>query len=98
MERGELIGETGEPSYPHTCRRNHQDPWNRKMRTPVQFSSTPNDLFLFRVTSPQDDPMEEVRYNQVKIIGLKFVTSRVTNFFKFFFRRMIFKTIKKNAE
>lgn len=62
VERRELIGETGEPSYPHTCRRNHQDPWNRNMRAPVQFSSTPDDLFLMKVTSPTDDPMEEVNF------------------------------------
>lgn len=60
VERRELIGEAGEPSYPHTCRRNHQDPWGRTVRAPVQFSSTPEDLSLLRVASPQEDHPEEV--------------------------------------
>ncbi|PBC27075.1 hypothetical protein APICC_04312 [Apis cerana cerana] len=59
VERRELIGEAGEPSYPHTCRRNHQDPWGRTVRAPVQFSSTPEDLSLLRVASPQEDHPEE---------------------------------------
>ncbi|KOC59677.1 hypothetical protein WH47_10758 [Habropoda laboriosa] len=60
VERRELIGEAGEPSYPHTCRRNHQDPWDRTVRAPVQFSSTPEDLSLLRVASPHEDHPEEV--------------------------------------
>jgi len=61
VERRELIGESGEPSYPHTCIRNQQDPWRRTVRTPVQFSSTPEDLSLLRSLSPsQDDHHEEV--------------------------------------
>ncbi|XP_043495723.1 uncharacterized protein LOC122519951 isoform X5 [Polistes fuscatus] len=59
VERRELVGEAGEPSYPHTCRRNHQDPWSRTVRTSVEFSSTPEDLSLLRVPSPQDDHHEE---------------------------------------
>ncbi|XP_043265277.1 uncharacterized protein LOC122404938 isoform X1 [Colletes gigas] len=59
VERRELVGEAGEPSYPHTCRRNHQDPWGRTVRAPVQFSSTPEELSLLRVVSPHDDPPEE---------------------------------------
>ncbi|KAK1122088.1 hypothetical protein K0M31_009928 [Melipona bicolor] len=59
VERRELIGEAGEPSYPHTCRRNHQDPWGRTVRATVQFSSTPEDLSLLRVASPQEDHLEE---------------------------------------
>ncbi|XP_014468959.1 PREDICTED: uncharacterized protein LOC106741436 isoform X2 [Dinoponera quadriceps] len=59
VERRELIGETGEPSYPHTCRRNHQDPWGRTVRAPVQFSSTPEDLSLLRIASPHEDHHEE---------------------------------------
>ncbi|XP_076240258.1 uncharacterized protein LOC143182854 [Calliopsis andreniformis] len=59
VERRELVGEAGEPSYPHTCRRNHQDPWGRTVRAPVQFSSTPEDLFLLRVASPHEDHHEE---------------------------------------
>lgn len=61
VERRELIGETGEPSYPHTCIRNHQDPWGRTVRAPVQFSSTPEDLSLLRIASPHEDHHEEVR-------------------------------------
>lgn len=60
VERRELIGEAGEPSYPHTCRRNHQDSWGRTVRATVQFSSTPEDLSLLRVASPQEDHPEEV--------------------------------------
>ena len=60
VERRELIGEAGEPSYPHTCRRNHEDPWGRTVRATVQFSSTPEDLSLLRVASPQEDHPEEV--------------------------------------
>jgi len=65
VERRELIGESGEPSYPHTCIRNQQDPWRRTVsRTPVQFSSTPEDLSLLRSLSPsQEDHHEEVRRN-----------------------------------
>ncbi|XP_046825570.1 uncharacterized protein LOC124427110 isoform X2 [Vespa crabro] len=59
VERRELVGEAGEPSYPHTCRRNHQDPWSRTVRTSVEFSSTPEDLSLLRAPSPQDDHHEE---------------------------------------
>ncbi|KAG7188965.1 hypothetical protein KM043_008563 [Ampulex compressa] len=59
VERRELVGETGEPSYPHTCRRNHQDTWGRSVRAPVQFSSTPEDLSLLRVASPHEDHHEE---------------------------------------
>ncbi|XP_076169063.1 uncharacterized protein LOC143147586 isoform X2 [Ptiloglossa arizonensis] len=59
VERRELVGEAGEPSYPHTCRRNHQDTWGRTVRATVQFSSTPEDLSLLRVASPHDDPPEE---------------------------------------
>lgn len=61
VERRELIEETGEPSYPHTCRRNHQDPWGRTVRAPVQFSSIPEDLSLLRIASPQEDHHEEVK-------------------------------------
>lgn len=64
VERRELVGETGEPSYPHTCRRNHPDHWSvttashyRKLR-PVQFSSTPEDLSLLRVSPPDDHDYE----------------------------------------
>ncbi|XP_043787528.1 uncharacterized protein LOC122712173 isoform X2 [Apis laboriosa] len=67
VERRELIGEAGEPSYPHTCRRNHQDPWGRTVRAPVQFSSTPEDLSLLRVASPQEDhPEEEFHENLIR--------------------------------
>ncbi|CAB0041603.1 unnamed protein product [Trichogramma brassicae] len=68
VERRELIGETGEPSYPHSCRRNHQDPWGRnKLRTPIQFSSTPEDLSLLRIaTSPDDYNDEEFHENIVR--------------------------------
>lgn len=59
VERRELVGEAGELSYPHTCRRNHQDPWGRTVRASVQFSSTPEDLFLLRVASPHEDHHEE---------------------------------------
>lgn len=52
VERRELVGETGNASYPHTCRRNHQDPWSKTVRTQVQFSSTPEDLSLLRIPSP----------------------------------------------
>lgn len=61
VERRELMSEIGEPSYPHTCRRNHpQDPWSKKLHAPVQFSSTPEDLSLLRITSPPDDHYDEV--------------------------------------
>ncbi|XP_076765363.1 uncharacterized protein LOC143432562 isoform X4 [Xylocopa sonorina] len=67
VERRELIGEAGEPSYPHTCRRNYQDPWGRTVRAPVQFSSTPEDLSLLRVASPQEDhPEEEFHENLIR--------------------------------
>nr|XP_034178121.1 uncharacterized protein LOC117603258 isoform X2 [Osmia lignaria] len=67
VERRELVGETGEPSYPHTCRRNHQDPWGRTVRASVQFSSTPEDLSLLRVSSPHDDhPEEEFHENLIR--------------------------------
>ncbi|XP_012539017.1 uncharacterized protein LOC105838197 isoform X2 [Monomorium pharaonis] len=59
VERRELIGESSEPSYPHTCRRNQQDSWGRTVRTPVQFSSTPEDLSLLRSLSPHEDHHEE---------------------------------------
>ncbi|XP_025988149.2 uncharacterized protein LOC105202015 isoform X2 [Solenopsis invicta] len=59
VERRELIGESSEPSYPHTCRRNQQDSWGRTVRTPVQFSSTPEDLSLLRSFSPHEDHHEE---------------------------------------
>ncbi|XP_011697260.1 PREDICTED: uncharacterized protein LOC105455556 isoform X2 [Wasmannia auropunctata] len=59
VERRELIGESSEPSYPHTCRRNQQDPWGRTVRAPVQFSSTPEDLSLLRSLSPPEDNHEE---------------------------------------
>lgn len=62
VERRELIGEASEPSYPHTCIRNHQDSWGRTIRAPVQFSSTPEELSLLRVASPQEDHPEEVKY------------------------------------
>lgn len=62
VERRELIGETGEPSYPHSCRRNHQDMWSKTLYTPVQFSSTPDDLSLLRVTSPHEEHHDEVKY------------------------------------
>lgn len=61
VERRELIGESSEPSYPHTCRRNQQDPWGRTVRAPVQFSSTPEDLSLLRSLSPHEDHIEEVK-------------------------------------
>ncbi|XP_031788431.1 uncharacterized protein LOC100678108 isoform X1 [Nasonia vitripennis] len=70
VERRELIGEAGEPSYPHTCRRNHQDPWSRKLRAPVQFSSTPEDLSLLRVTSPPDDHNDEEFHENLVRRGL----------------------------
>ncbi|XP_043471247.1 uncharacterized protein LOC122504277 isoform X1 [Leptopilina heterotoma] len=70
VERRELIGETGEPSYPHTCRRNHEDPWNRNIRAHVQFSSTPDDLSFLRVSSPQDDPLEEEFHENIIRRGL----------------------------
>jgi len=60
VERRELIGESSEPSYPHTCRRNQQESWGRTVRTPVQFSSTPEDLSLLRSLSPHEDHHEEV--------------------------------------
>ena len=64
VERRELIGETSEPSYPHSCIRNYQDPWSKKkIRSPVEFSSTPDDLSLFRITSPPDDHYDEVRFS-----------------------------------
>ncbi|XP_050591618.1 uncharacterized protein LOC126922794 isoform X1 [Bombus affinis] len=67
VERRELIGEAGEPSYPHTCRRNHQDSWGRTVRATVQFSSTPEDLSLLRVASPQEDhPEEEFHENLIR--------------------------------
>ncbi|XP_076230153.1 uncharacterized protein LOC116428500 isoform X3 [Nomia melanderi] len=67
IERRELVGEVGEPSYPHTCRRNHQDPWGRTVRAPVQFSSTPEDLSLLRVTTLQDEhPEEEFHENLIR--------------------------------
>ncbi|XP_015598809.2 uncharacterized protein LOC107269459 isoform X2 [Cephus cinctus] len=59
VERRELVGEAGEPSYPHTCRRNHQDHWNRTARAPILFSSTPEDLSLLRTPPPTDDHREE---------------------------------------
>ncbi|KZC12372.1 hypothetical protein WN55_04077, partial [Dufourea novaeangliae] len=59
IERREIAGDVGEHCYPHTCRRNHQDPWGRTVRAPVQFSSTPEDLSLLRVASPHDDHPEE---------------------------------------
>ncbi|KYQ57473.1 hypothetical protein ALC60_03434 [Trachymyrmex zeteki] len=59
VERRELIGESSEPTYPHTCRRNQQDSWGRTVRTPVQFSSTPEDLSLLRSLSPHEDHHEE---------------------------------------
>ncbi|XP_076679285.1 uncharacterized protein LOC143374756 isoform X2 [Andrena cerasifolii] len=59
VERRELVGEVSELSYPHTCIRNHQDPWGRTVRTPVQFSSTPEELFQLRVASPHEDHLEE---------------------------------------
>lgn len=63
IERRELIGENGEPSYPHSCRRNHPqlDTWGRKLRpTTVQFSSTPDDLSFLRITTLTDDHNDEV--------------------------------------
>ncbi|KAK2586462.1 hypothetical protein KPH14_010736 [Odynerus spinipes] len=59
VERRELVGEAGEPSYPHTCRRNHQNPWGKTVRTSVEFSSIPENLSLLRVPSPQEDHHEE---------------------------------------
>lgn len=61
VERRELIGEASEPSYPHTCRRNHHDPWSKSTRPPVLFSSTPDDLALLRATPPGEEHHEEVR-------------------------------------
>ncbi|XP_066588399.1 uncharacterized protein [Prorops nasuta] len=65
VERRELVGETGEPSYPHTCRRNHQDPWGRTVGASVQFSSTPEDLSLLRAVSPHED-QEEFHENLIR--------------------------------
>lgn len=62
VERRELVEETGEPSYPHTCKRNYEDPcWGRgvAVRPPVQFSSTPENLALLaRITPPQREERE----------------------------------------
>ncbi|XP_078032640.1 uncharacterized protein LOC144467624 [Augochlora pura] len=67
IERRELIAEVGEPCYPHTCRRNHPDPWGRTVRAPVQFSSTPEDLSLLRVVPLHDDhPEEEFHENLIR--------------------------------
>ncbi|XP_033321102.2 uncharacterized protein LOC117217425 isoform X3 [Megalopta genalis] len=67
IERRELIAEVGEPCYPHTCRRNHPDPWGRTVRAPVQFSSTPEDLSLLRVAPLHDDhPEEEFHENLIR--------------------------------
>ncbi|XP_076285152.1 uncharacterized protein LOC143211394 isoform X5 [Lasioglossum baleicum] len=67
IERRELVTEVGEPCYPHTCRRNHPDPWGRTVRAPVQFSSTPEDLSLLRVTPLHDDhPEEEFHENLIR--------------------------------
>ncbi|XP_046753781.1 uncharacterized protein LOC124416603 isoform X2 [Diprion similis] len=59
VERRELIGETSEPSYPHSCRRNHHDPWSKSTRTPILFSSTPDDLALLRATPPGEEHYDE---------------------------------------
>lgn len=73
VERRELVDEAGAPSYPHTCRRNYQDPWSRPVRPPIEFSSTPDDLSLLRVASPQEEHHEEVNiifptiYNESKL-------------------------------
>lgn len=61
MERRELIGENGEPSYPHTCRRNHDDSWGMTVKAPVQFFSTPEDLSLLIASPYEEDHHEEVR-------------------------------------
>ncbi|KAJ8687363.1 hypothetical protein QAD02_023157 [Eretmocerus hayati] len=66
VERRELIGETGEPSYPHSCRRNHPDSWAGRLRQPVQFSSTPDDLSLLRISPPDDHNDEEFHENLVR--------------------------------
>ncbi|XP_043279271.1 uncharacterized protein [Venturia canescens] len=59
VERRELVCETGEPSYPHSCKRNYQDPcWNSgaTVRPPALFSSTPANLSLLaRVSPPHPD-------------------------------------------
>lgn len=64
VERRELVCETGEPSYPHSCKRNYQDPcWSSEatIRRPILFSSTPENLSLLaRVALPQRD-LEERR-------------------------------------
>jgi hypothetical protein len=60
VERRELISEAGEPSYPHSCRRNYQDSWNRKLRASVQFSSTPENLSMLRIISPPNYQNDEV--------------------------------------
>ncbi|XP_058794212.1 uncharacterized protein LOC131665948 isoform X2 [Phymastichus coffea] len=71
VERRELMSEIGEPSYPHTCRRNHpQDPWSKKLHAPVQFSSTPEDLSLLRVISPPDDHNDEEFHENLVRRGL----------------------------
>ncbi|XP_019887672.1 uncharacterized protein LOC105280715 [Ooceraea biroi] len=64
VERRELIGESGEPSYPHTCIRNQQDPWGRTVRAPVQFSSTPEDLSLLRSLSPSQEDHHEEEFHE----------------------------------
>ncbi|XP_011868894.1 PREDICTED: uncharacterized protein LOC105562559 [Vollenhovia emeryi] len=72
VERRELIGESSEPSYPHTCRRNQQDPWDRTVRAPVQFSSTPEDLSLLRSLSPHEDHHEEEFHENLIRRGILF--------------------------
>ena len=68
VERRELIGETGEPSYPHSCKRNHEEPcWGRAVtiKPPVQFSSTPENLaMLARITTPQRTQRERREHRQ----------------------------------
>ncbi|KAK0098116.1 hypothetical protein PV326_011102 [Microctonus aethiopoides] len=64
VERRELVDEAGAPSYPHTCRRNYHDPWSKLARPPVQFSSTPDDLSLLRITSPLPDDCHEEEFHE----------------------------------